>query len=512
MPDDPNKAEELLKRYAKERRERGGDFSLHPATRRMLQGEVRRQLGAPQERASWLAWFGVRRNRFAASAALIVIIASVWFFAASSRSSKRQEFAKANSTRIENELLLARTERLAEAKKEPTAPRLNEVAKTEVATRALADGLDIQSKSTRDLARNEALAPAQKPQSALDNVALFSDVRTASTETNAFNYSVSLAPAQNSQNAQGPPTVAASVAQRQEQFLNAAQNTLADNSAAPSQLGAAVANSSAPVAANTALPLSDETKLAKQSNLPLEQRGDVANRAPQSQIISTPANPVLATAPAEKLNRGDLAGLAGSSQIQPGQAPQRFYRSRNAGPENQVAQKTAIDARGGTKAESSDLSGTVLSQFTVEQEGNTMRWRDADGSLYEGTVTAAATAGRGFQTDLKTTAERDKVELLREKAPVQKATDASAGEELVFSVSGSNVTTRQLVTVNGRFAPNTNRLAGAPELLARRLTLQPQPTPQRPSTLSQDSPVMIEGTVRFCGSNEQRFQAVRAPR
>ena len=84
MPEGPNQAEELLQRYAKERRERGGDFSLHPATRRMLQGEVARQFGkaaANEERPAWLAWFGLWRGRFAIGAALAaVVLASVWIF------------------------------------------------------------------------------------------------------------------------------------------------------------------------------------------------------------------------------------------------------------------------------------------------------------------------------------------------------------------------------------------------------------------------------------------------
>ena len=55
-PEGPNKVEELLQRYAKERRERGGDFSLHPATRRLLQGEVAREFArARRERRNWLS-------------------------------------------------------------------------------------------------------------------------------------------------------------------------------------------------------------------------------------------------------------------------------------------------------------------------------------------------------------------------------------------------------------------------------------------------------------------------
>ncbi len=524
MPDDPNKAEEMLKRYAKERRERESDFSLHPASRRMLQGEVKRQFGAPQARAAWLTRFGFWRSRFAAAAALVaVIFVGVWFFGRDSRS-PRQEFAKATSPRVEKELFLARAERLTEAGKQPAPDRLNESAKTEVATRSLADAIEVQSKSMRVPVPSTALAPAQKPQSALDNVTLYRDASTGVAATSAFNYSVALAPAQNSQGAQRPPATATQLgftaAQSEVPSLNAAQN-------APGipQFGVAVANPS-PIA-NEPLALSDDAKLAKQSSLPLEQRGDVAYRAqqiapppvalsavpPQSVAAPAPGSPVAAQIE-EKLNRGGIGGLASASQIKTAPTPQRFYRFRSTDAEIQVAQRNAIDAVGGKKAESSDSSGSVLSQFTVEQEGNKLRWRDADGSVYEGTVATAAFGRRGLQMDLGTVAERDKDALTHEKTPVLKEKNAKGDEEFFFSVSGTNVTTRQLVTVSGRFAPNTNGLAGGGEIVAGRLTPQPQPTPQRPraSGVLQNRQVMIEGTLRVGESNEQRFQAVGAPR
>src|SRR5213593_2464022 len=48
MPVEPDnrKVEELLKAYARKRREEAGtDFELHPATRKLLQSEVARQYG-----------------------------------------------------------------------------------------------------------------------------------------------------------------------------------------------------------------------------------------------------------------------------------------------------------------------------------------------------------------------------------------------------------------------------------------------------------------------------------
>src|SRR5215216_6717479 len=75
-PEGQNNSEEKLQRYAKERRERGGDFSLHPATRQMLQGEVVRQFGKAEARTKPKGWWAILLafpGRLAAGGALAVI-------------------------------------------------------------------------------------------------------------------------------------------------------------------------------------------------------------------------------------------------------------------------------------------------------------------------------------------------------------------------------------------------------------------------------------------------------
>lgn len=57
MPDDPNKnMDELLKAYARDRR-KAPELNLHPATRKMLQGEVSRVLGSANPPRSWFHRF-----------------------------------------------------------------------------------------------------------------------------------------------------------------------------------------------------------------------------------------------------------------------------------------------------------------------------------------------------------------------------------------------------------------------------------------------------------------------
>src|SRR2546421_491326 len=80
MPAEPDnsKIEELLKRYAKKRREEmGAPMELHPAVRKMLQGEVARQRPAPPERKGFLSVFLQFWPRFAVAGAAVVLLSLV---------------------------------------------------------------------------------------------------------------------------------------------------------------------------------------------------------------------------------------------------------------------------------------------------------------------------------------------------------------------------------------------------------------------------------------------------
>ena len=74
--------EKLLRVWAKKRRdETGGPFDLHPATRRLLQGQVTRQFSKSQQQRRWTFELFVRlRPRVVWGAALIVVLAlaSLW--------------------------------------------------------------------------------------------------------------------------------------------------------------------------------------------------------------------------------------------------------------------------------------------------------------------------------------------------------------------------------------------------------------------------------------------------
>ncbi len=117
-PEGQNKSEELLQRYAKERRGQGGDFSLHPATRRLLQGEVTRQFGARAKKGTGgRSWFWIWRGRLAVVSMLAVVVAAgVWVF--SNDQSKKPVMNMAAVAPRANDFLLQPSEQAVRAKME----------------------------------------------------------------------------------------------------------------------------------------------------------------------------------------------------------------------------------------------------------------------------------------------------------------------------------------------------------------------------------------------------------
>src|SRR4051812_8420202 len=79
MPSEPDntKIEELLKAYARKRREQAtGSFDMHPAVRTMLQGEVLRQRG-PQPKKSRVSWLLRWFPRIGVVGAAVVLLSAV---------------------------------------------------------------------------------------------------------------------------------------------------------------------------------------------------------------------------------------------------------------------------------------------------------------------------------------------------------------------------------------------------------------------------------------------------
>ena len=115
MPDENSKMDEMLKAYAKKRREQAGEsLELHSATRQLLQGEVKRKFGKARtrgrERSGWLTWW----PRIAVASVLAVTVALLLVPALSKSKSRAMRMAAAKAT-SEQEAQFRRSEAAAPA-------------------------------------------------------------------------------------------------------------------------------------------------------------------------------------------------------------------------------------------------------------------------------------------------------------------------------------------------------------------------------------------------------------
>jgi len=154
MSDTPNnEMEKQLRDYARERRAAAGTPQLHPATRRMLQAEVRQQFGKPEQAAGSGRW-RIIWPRFAMGSAVLASLVAM--FVVVNRTEHPQTDAKfklAKSEGTENALMPAASMELAS---EPVGGRKE--ADAEIASTGLLEPLADAAIARSDAAKGAAFA------------------------------------------------------------------------------------------------------------------------------------------------------------------------------------------------------------------------------------------------------------------------------------------------------------------------------------------------------------------
>jgi hypothetical protein len=570
MPEGPNKSEERLQRYARQRRAQGGEVSLHPATRRLLQGEVTRQFGtqAKEERTS-RALLGLWRGRFAIGGVLaaVLITAGVLFFNGPSAKRSQMDLADAKISAPEKNVALE-LDRFAfdtEAEKRVAAVT-PPAARSEPANKPV----PARSRALDSIVQNEVQLGAKLDandftltQNARENgapVNYFGDLASVLPATNGIT-TLSLAAAPNFGNYQSSSnlqTKLAGVASGGANFGWGVNELPASGTGVTGSVLLAD-NATRFYKMNTPMPqvalrnefdeakrlqeALDVTKAPAQPQLAYRNVADPAVLAPQS--VTAPA------APAQIPANAEAAGLS-ESPARPGAVGQQssfetrrifggaelsradmngnqtFFRQAIA-PAEEYAGKTKQLEDLLTKKSEQSAASQVLSQFTVEQRGNSVRFRDFDGSVYDGVIDEPARA-EAEKLKENTAGDKDALGIDPKRTPaLQKGNVSQAGEiaptgEYSFRASGSNVALRQVVVVNGRFTRNTNAANasfGSRGPVAAGAIVRPQdaPAPARRSmerfgggNFPTNSNMAIEGTVQIGATNVQRFLAVPGPR
>lgn len=546
----PNNSEERLQRHAKERRAQGGDFALHPATRRMLQGEVARTFGAKKPAAKSggrFAWLNSWSGRIAIGATAVVVITGSWIAWNGRLDQRAMQLARADMpmrksalagsegskgvVTAEKEFALAGEPAVRAELEKKDAPVATAARLLVAAPTARNDGdsgkIAADKLTAMDaLAQNTVAIPFQEQGTA---ASFFNSEATVSLAPVAANYSIANTP----ENALTPES------RRQQTFnyANAAGQTftLADQAAGYStdayknQAGQALGGALALANNDQKQLMEADVRSRGQAGPPPAMQSFGANALDSRTRFTgnAPAAPAPTTAPAavnlarseEFLTRnaesfrGALAASGAAAPAAEDAASSRFYRS-NSDVNNETRSK-ALAPTGRSLAESSP----VLNEFVIEQRGAAVRVVDGDGSVYDGTVETPPVAGFVPGLDRARGIEQDG--LVREVIPGDKSETAPRHQELSFRAAGSNVTLRQTVVVNGRFSPGTEAgragrvmPAEAPskvqDLAARRggAPAVSNAFAGQYGAATNASPT-IEGTVRIGATNQQWFRALR---
>lgn len=437
--------EKLLRAYARKRREAAGTpLELHPATRRMLQGEVARQYGQPTgEREAWWKTLPALWPRLAFAAATLAVLAVGLFLIlpGAGNGPKPMTLAEADS-----------------AKSRPDGQRVAPMTAPVRAARAPAPAAPPPA--------SVASAPARKKAQPVDRLV------PAPTETARALQPDAKAPALESESARNLATARA----------DGKSKGVGAPAPAAEPFGL-VRTQPAPASETPSEPTGPSLAATAGRTKAFEQKEDVSTvEAPPNAYAAPRSYGAAATSKPGSSGLGAEAAAA-SGRVQVAVAPEATVALMADDKDGNALSFTTQPAAGGTlrdmprqsfarvdaiskkSARAALESHAVLRSFEVEQRGQAFRIVDGDGSVYTGTVQA----GEALVADAVAKTESTRVLGARgggaERARQQAAATPSAGNQaaqnLAFRVSGSNATLRQNVVFVGNVLrePLTNQLA-----------------------------------------------------
>ena len=525
MPEGPNKSEELLQRYAKQRRQRAQDLSLHPATRRLLQGEVARQFGTKaNEKSARLSWSGLWRVLAFSVATGVLVILSWTFWTGRGVTSKRMEMADAKIDPAHEKNVLLRRDL-----SEQTAP----LAADSPVAGSIANGPVVESRrlALDRVVQNEV---GQKLNVNTNSLALAQNAAQTGAVANYFADFSYIAPPTDTVN-----DALLSQAQNNGAVAPSQQKQLDLSGVTGTALGARGFARSQPGAASGPSPLAENADQSSRAAVPLPQVALRSESEPMKRLSETaelskitPAPGVVAANVPQQQGSETLAIVAAAATpVRDGVADrgQTFFRMAD---EASPAQKPAQRDRLAKENDNRSGNEQVLSQFSIEQRGQSVYMVDFDGSRYDVEFDRPEVEAQ-FKEELARDSNRFGVQ--REKAAALKAVNESA-PEYSFRASGSNLTLRQPVVVTGRLLRTTNTgysisperraiaaggtaavtaptPAGAPSPVVRNSNLQKGKGTGGPAAVDPiNSAIAVEGTVRIGPTNVQRFRALPGSR
>jgi hypothetical protein len=445
MANEPERPiETLLRAAAKKRRDEAGvPFELHPADRRLLQGEVARKFARPQpEPRSLAVRLGQLWPRFAWGLGILAVLGlSVWLLLPP-------------PGRAKPEALLARKEPA------PEALPANEPAPapaTAPAAIAPPPGLPAKTKSA-ELASAETPAPAPVDQARQFGAVpplLAKNTTVARDESPARNKLELAAPAQLADQEKktqmqlaapsGTPAPAPAGA------VNGAFAARYGLAAQPSPPAAVPASPAMPPAVAAAAPAAS-VALAEESAKPADDRaGQVALQYKSPATVAFANRLAPATAATDSLAGSAADASKGANAFA---NTQRFVQAAPAPDAQALFADKAMPAK------------AVLASFQVEQTGSQLRIVDGDGSVYSGYVQPVGAALRARSAKLEAPAAaattRAPGGALAPTTSSSLTSDQPASQNYAFRVAGTNRSLNQKVVFTGNLLTATNLASSLP--------------------------------------------------
>lgn len=486
MPEPNQNVEELLKAYARKRREQvGAPFEMHPATRNMLKAEAARLAPKPADsKRSWRASLPSLWPRLALSSTLFAALLVVALLALKSLTDPSKEF----------ELTVH------------DAVRLGDVASAPAV-----------SKTTPLELRPDSASPARSKEEQEATVASVAPLSIA-------------VEAQPNDGATGPTSQLSLI----ERTLRGAERGTAAGNPVPlggldgrggivqeGQIAASPPNdavlrryglSPGQPAAGPKAP-TDNYSLGKNDTLALKQTstqeafglGLAEKSALAKQTLETPSLPSREPAPQAESKQGLAANQNAAYYFynqssltaangQRGQVRQRFTQAENL-------------ARMGPNLKASSANkGNLLDSFEVKRDGSQVRIIDADGSVYEGNLveinTPAVEASYDKKVKLESPSQR-RVQTDRANLQDEKNKNIAAQEwgsqNILLRAVGTNRSLNQRVEIDGRIFFATNQITP---------TSRPQSvTAARLQSGSNLPSLQFQGKASIGGSNEIQINA-----
>lgn len=400
MPSDPERPiEKLLRRAAQKRRERAGDgWKIHPATRRVWQGEAGRRWGRKHAaKSSWFSW--LPRSgwlKTAGACAVILIVVGLGFLMTSRPRHNARQLARNEPSRF------SEAERSGLRQQDNTAQQASEVKVSDAPKQLLAD-------NSPTAAERDKSAMAQRPALLANNTQPESRLDRETT--------VAATP--------GP----------------SAKTEPAPSPAPPS---------SSALAANDAAPFAQRYGLARGLAPQTQTAAGLQGGGDKNLLVTPPAENAAQARSNERMlvpqNQPELSLNSNLVEYGRFQASQTF--ESNPLESEQLNRRNSVTPASALALQQAPALNHILVSFQIEQAGQELRVIDSDGSVYRGAIQITnLPRDARLQTALKAS---DALLSAKSKAKagrvLQNVTPSAAS---AFEVLGTNRTSNQKVFFSG---------------------------------------------------------------